>query len=775
VGSTFAPDGLEAPLRAVVAGIVGLPVAVRHWVPYGGLLAFLATGVAAEDSAAAAAAAAAGAAVVFARVEDFAVAHPELLVDAKRDDVAALLRGPCVARLGAFCRALGACAASGRVGRVVLVVCPASARVAVDLGLGEAVRTLEVALCTSAEARGIACAVAAHELGLSPDARVDGDVDVDVRVHVDVDGPAGIREASHVPYDATGHAACAVAACRALHRALLLPTLKVLCLDCDGTLWEGACGDVGPEGVSFGAGHLAVQAAAVRAHARGVLVAVVSRNADEGVVRAVFDTRRAEMRLGWDVHVVAAKVALWRRKSDAVVELARELNLGLDAIAFVDDSPVECAEVAAALGPEGVQTLLLPRDPDRYAAALAGWWPLDPPPPQASSASASVTAEDATRTAMYRAEALRRAERQRAASGTAFLASLSLRIDVEVLGRPGAPGEGDAIARVAQLTERTNQFVTCKVPLSESQVAALAGAPGKDVLVSRVTDRFGHYGLVCAAMAAGACDIPGEAPALEVPLFLMSCRVLHRGVEHAMVRRLADIALRRGLGALAFRFVPTPRNVLAERFLRVLPGVRFRSPGGDPLDVPPVLEEGEEGRVGVPLWAIVLADNAARFDIEADAVMTEDDAGNPGGTPPPLARAPTPEREVEGEGEGDRTARMVAAGRGWLHWETYAALASASASSDRGLPGLVAEGLRGVAEPGVEVDGDVAEVEVEVDPFRAILGEDGDDGVLADAQGRARLRRQARHAVKGMVTQANAGHAGFVAPIPPPGSGDKYI
>jgi len=738
VGATFAMDGLETPLHTALHAVVGVsPVVVRHWIPYGAHLQFLESTTASaplDDEKNR------NVVIVFVRVEDLSAEHPELLVGASRDTWESLLTGICVTRLDAFCKAVEKCVSSGRFERVLVILCPFSTRVGVDLQLSEALQALEAVLVHRVNSVG---AVAQKSRDLFP---------ADEGTHVDVDGPPGIRDASHVPYDPVGHAAVALGAARALHRACFLPTVKVLCVDCDGTLWDGAVGDLGPEGVSFTAGHLAVQSACVAAHARGVLVALVSRNSHEKVVKSVFDTRGSEMILSWDTHVVAAKVALFSRKSDMIVELSKELNLGLDSFAFLDDSPVECAEVCAALSAEGVQTLILPRDPEKYAATLAGWWPLDVPPAFSNGAAAS--AEDKGRTDMYRAEALRKQERQRSASGTAFLASLSLRIDVDALDI----NDKDTVARVAQLTDRTNQFVTNKVPLTPSQVVALVSTPGKDVLISRVTDRFGHYGLVCVAVSSGTCTVPGETiEALEVPLFLMSCRVLHRGVEHAMVRRMASLALSRDLHQLAFRYMPSDRNALADRFLRVLPGVRFKSVAGETMDELPQ-------RLATPLWAIVGAKDAASFDIEADAVMPQEGgkeiaaAGASAGAASAGSGPSSKECKDENDGptEISRPAFVVGPTRAWLHWETYGALAEAWArGGDRGLAGFVAD--------------------LEVDPFRAILGEDADEDKLADSQGRARLRRKARHAVKELVTQANQGKAGYVTPSPPPGSGDNYI
>ena len=131
-----------------------------------------------------------------------------------------------------------------------------------------------------------------------------------------------------------------LARCARLARTLA-PTRKVLCLDCDNTLWGGAVGGLGAAGVTLSAPYVAAQRFFVELQRRGLLVCLVSRN-EEADVRAVFEARAAEMPLRLDEHVVAV-AANWRPKSENLRELARDLCLDVGSFVFVDDSPLECA------------------------------------------------------------------------------------------------------------------------------------------------------------------------------------------------------------------------------------------------------------------------------------------------------------------------------------------------------------------------------------------------------------------------------------------------
>lgn len=340
---------------------------------------------------------------------------------------------------------------------------------------------------------------------------------------------------AHIPFTEDYMAALAIALARRVH-LLLVPAHKVLVLDCDNTIWRGVVGEDGPLGIGLDPVFVGVQQFAVDAQCKGALVALASKNVEADVLN-VFASR-PDMVLKPE-HIVSHRIN-WEAKASNLRSLARELNLGLDSFVFVDDNPVECGQMREAL-PE-VVTLQLP-PPDEVAGFLANLWAFD---------KASVTQEDARRTSMYRESAARESLEAEASNIGEFLAALELVIDIE------APTE-DEWPRVAQLTQRTNQFNFTTARRTEAELRAMAAA-GTIVLAVHVRDRFGDYGLVGEVVA----NIRGNA--LLVDNFLLSCRVLGRGVEHAIVARLGALAVSHGLATLRLPFRRTAKNEPARAF-----------------------------------------------------------------------------------------------------------------------------------------------------------------------------------------------------------------
>jgi FkbH-like protein len=353
---------------------------------------------------------------------------------------------------------------------------------------------------------------------------------------------------AHIPFTEDYYASIALALARKVH-ALRVPAHKVLVLDCDQTLWQGVVGEDGVEGISMPQRLLEVQRFAVEQQARGTLVCLASKNAERDVLE-VFE-KRPEMVLRME-HVVAHRIN-WEPKPANLVSLARELNLGLDAFVFLDDNPVECAQMKAEL-PQ-VVALQLPENQD-VEAWLSRLWTFD---------RIALTSEDVRRTALYRENAARKRLEESATDISEFLASLGIVIDIA----PPADGEWP---RVAQLTQRTNQFNFTTKRRTESEMRALPGN-GARVLRVNVRDRFGDYGLVGVMIARA------EGDELGVDTLLLSCRVLGRGVEHAMLRQLGDLAQESNLSSVALPYLPTPKNEPARSFAESV-AARFASAEG---------------------------------------------------------------------------------------------------------------------------------------------------------------------------------------------------
>jgi len=356
-----------------------------------------------------------------------------------------------------------------------------------------------------------------------------------------VDAVPAMEAHGHIPYAREFYAALGTALARALHAAERSPA-KVLVLDCDQTLWKGVSAEDGMSGVLVDAPRRAIQEFALRQRAAGVLVCLCSKNVEEDVY-AVLD-RHPDMLLRRE-HITAARIN-WEPKSANLRALAKQLNLGLDSFVFLDDSAVECAEVRAR-APE-VLTLTLPEDASRFASFLDHIWAFE---------GSARTREDAKRAEFYRQEVERVALRQSLTGFGDFIAGLGL----EVKLFPPAP---EQVARVAQLTQRTNQFNNTTIRRKEQQVKQLVASPDERCIAVDVRDRFGDYGLVGAVI----CSTGDKA--LVAESLIMSCRALGRGVEHRLVADLGERAMARNLRNVEIPYIPTPKNQPVLRFLQSL-------------------------------------------------------------------------------------------------------------------------------------------------------------------------------------------------------------
>lgn len=319
---------------------------------------------------------------------------------------------------------------------------------------------------------------------------------------------------------------------------------KVIVVDCDNTLWNGVVGEVGPENVEILPVHQRLQQLLARCSEQGMLICLCSKNVEEDVW-SVFQTRK-EMMLRRE-HIVAAMIN-WQPKSENLRTLAKTLNLGLDSFVFLDDNPVECAEVRAAC-PE-VLVLQWPTQADEADRFLDHVWEWD-----ASSASE----EDRKRVEMYRQEFARQQLRQTSLSLADFIKKLEVKIDIQ----PIAPTD---LARAAQLTQRTNQFNFTTRRRTEAELRQLVADPQYGCWTVRVSDRMGDYGLVGLLIG----HLQGSD--LFADTFLLSCRVLGRGVEYQMVNHLGVEAERLGCSTVSLRVDFTKRNLPAVRFLeRIAP------------------------------------------------------------------------------------------------------------------------------------------------------------------------------------------------------------
>ncbi|NET03602.1 MAG: FkbM family methyltransferase [Symploca sp. SIO2B6] len=345
-------------------------------------------------------------------------------------------------------------------------------------------------------------------------------------------------EFGHVPYTPAFYTALGTAIARKIHAIKSAP-YKVIVLDCDQTLWKGVCGEDGVDGIEIDPPRKALQEFMVAQHDSGMLICLCSKNNQEDVW-AVFE-QRSEMPLKRE-QIVQARIN-WQPKSENIKSLAQELNLGLDSFIFVDDNPLECAEVQANC--PAVLTLELPSEPNQIPQFLEHVWAFD---------HLKTTEEDKQRTALYQQNIERESFRKEALTFKDFLTGLGLEVKI-------APIAGHTLARVSQLTQRTNQFNLTTIRRSESKIQQLCESGKLECLTVEVSDRFGDYGLV------GVLLFEMGADAIKVDTFLLSCRALGRGVEHQMLAKLGTIAKERGLSWIDVSYIPTQKNQPALDFL----------------------------------------------------------------------------------------------------------------------------------------------------------------------------------------------------------------
>jgi FkbH-like protein len=313
---------------------------------------------------------------------------------------------------------------------------------------------------------------------------------------------------------------------------------KLVVVDLDDTLWGGIVGDDGVEGLRLG-GHDAVgeafadfQDALLALRRRGVLLAIASKNDEELALDAI--RRHPEMRLSLD-DFVAWRIN-WEDKAKNVVEIVRELNLGLQSVVFLDDNPAERARVREAL-PE-VLVPELPKDKMHYAQALHALPCFDVP---------SLSDEDLRRTEMYASERERTAYLVQSASLEEWLASLGLEVGVE-------PLLATNVKRVAQLLNKTNQMNLSTRRLTEAELGAWLDAGSRALWSLRVQDRFGDSGLT------GIVSVDCDGESARIVDFVLSCRVFGRKIEQLMVKIAVDHARACGKPRIVATYIPTEKN-----------------------------------------------------------------------------------------------------------------------------------------------------------------------------------------------------------------------
>lgn len=341
-----------------------------------------------------------------------------------------------------------------------------------------------------------------------------------------------------------------------LARGLCGRPRKCLVLDLDGTLWGGTLAESGGDGLDMAEGfrgeaHRRFQRAVAQLGSQGVLLAVCSKN-DANEVDQVLRTH-PDLLVRRDDFV--AVVADWGPKVANVPHVAEHIGIGVDSLVFVDDSITETGLIRANR-PEIAVIDVDANEPATHADRLLadGWFD-----------STAITAEDRERVEKYRTEARRTDFRTGFSSLTDYLAELDTRLDIF------APGPAD-VARLAQLTQRTNQFNLMTLRLDDTAVRAALSDVDSVVAPIRVSDRFGDHGVVGVVFARR------DGGAVLIDNLVMSCRVLGRGIESAWIGELLRWSAAQGATSVIGGYKPTPRNGRVENLLP--------EHGFAPIDIP---------------------------------------------------------------------------------------------------------------------------------------------------------------------------------------------
>lgn len=304
---------------------------------------------------------------------------------------------------------------------------------------------------------------------------------------------------------------------------------KVLALDCDNTLWKGILGEDGLRGVRM---FSEVQSIFVQLADAGVLVCLCSKNNAADVDAALHDERMVLT----DRHIVV-KAVNWSDKADNLAQIAETLNLGLDSFVFVDDRDFELERVRQRH--PMVTTFKVPANYSDFiwlCQSIAGLFYRE-----------GDIAEDRAKVSQYRSEFARREQRTRFEGIEDYLASLQLSIKLSV-------NRVDLVPRLAQLTQKTNQFNLTTRRMTESELLDANNSSDHVVLGVGVSDKFGAYG------TTGMIVTRQENGAAHVENFLLSCRVIGRGIEFKAFDCLMELMRSRGVEEMFALYRPTPKN-----------------------------------------------------------------------------------------------------------------------------------------------------------------------------------------------------------------------
>lgn len=330
-----------------------------------------------------------------------------------------------------------------------------------------------------------------------------------------------------------------------VERELELKRKKCLVLDLDNTLWGGILGEDGVEGIKIGGDYPGKafyywQQALLELSKTGVILTICSKNNELDVEelwkRNPFMVLRKEHFSAWRIN--------WNDKASNIQELAKELNIGLDSMVFLDDNPAERLLISQTL-----PMVTVPEFPSKPYELMPFFKQLV----TTYFRVYTITDEDRQKTAQYKANAQRAAARSQFVDIEAYLCSLDMRIDIV------AANEFN-ISRIAQMTQKTNQFNLTTHRYTESEVKQLLVENWRIYCIS-VSDRFGDNGITGTVFFK-----PMEGHQFEIETLLLSCRILGKGIEQAFLSYCLNLLKQEGVQKILASYLPTAKNIQVADF-----------------------------------------------------------------------------------------------------------------------------------------------------------------------------------------------------------------
>ena len=318
---------------------------------------------------------------------------------------------------------------------------------------------------------------------------------------------------------------------------------KCVILDLDNTLWGGVIGDDGLGGIQIGelgAGHAFsdFQAYFLELKKRGIVLAVCSKN-NEDTAKEPFNSH-PEMVL--KLSDIAVFVANWEDKASNIKYIKETLNLGYDSFVFIDDNPFERNLVKSVLPDVTVPDM--PEDPALYLSYIRSLNLFE---------TASYSSEDISRTEQYQAEIGRKSLEASYSNIDDYLQSLEMQAEAKAF-------DEFHYSRIAQLTQRSNQFNLRTIRYTEADIEKISKDDNYLTIYFTLKDKFGDHGLISVVIMK---KVDNET--LFIDTWLMSCRVLKRGMEEFIVNKMIDIAKKNGYKTVQGEYIKTPKNAMVEK------------------------------------------------------------------------------------------------------------------------------------------------------------------------------------------------------------------